>query len=84
MTTSEDRPNRRSLRRPWRSRGWAVVQIWSGNRGANEQWLINADGTITGVQSKLCLDWTGSATTNGGAVELRTCNGGSNQRWTKS
>ncbi len=41
---------------------------------------------MTGVQSGLCLDVTGgdaaTARANGTAIELWTCNGGSNQQWT--
>jgi len=32
----------------------------------------------------LCLDVTGAATANGAAIELWTCNGGSNQQWIRS
>ena len=57
------------------------LQIWSCNGGANQQWNLNADGTITGVQSGLCLDVTGGSTADGALVELWTCNGQSNQQW---
>jgi alpha-galactosidase len=60
------------------------VIIWSCNGQTNQQWLINSDGTITGVQSGLCLDVTGAATADGSPVELWTCNGQSNQKWTLS
>jgi len=43
---------------------------------------LNANGTITGVQSGLCLDATGAGTANGTLIELWTCNGASNQHWT--
>ena len=52
--------------------------------GTNQQWNVNPDGTITGVQSGLCLDVTSAATANGSAVELWTCTGGSNQQWIRS
>jgi arabinan endo-1,5-alpha-L-arabinosidase len=58
------------------------VDIWNCNGGTNQQWRINGDGTITGVQSGLCLDVTSRSTANGAAIELWTCNGGSNQKWT--
>jgi hypothetical protein len=58
------------------------VIIYSCNGGTNQQWLLNSNGTITGVQSGLCLDVTGGSTANGALVELWTCNGGSNQKWT--
>src|ERR1019366_5015614 len=32
------------------------VDIWTCSGGANQQWNINSNGTITGVQSGLCLD----------------------------
>jgi alpha-galactosidase len=58
------------------------VEIWSCNGQSNQQWTLNANGTITGVQSGLCLDVAGGATADGTLAELRTCNGGSSQRWT--
>jgi O-glycosyl hydrolase len=59
-----------------------VISTCSG--GTSQQWQINANGTVTGVQSGLCLDVTGQGTTNGTKVELWTCNGGSNQQWSLS
>lgn len=44
---------------------------------------MNTDGTIVGVQSGLCLDVTGQQTANGTLIEIWTCNGGANQRWTR-
>ncbi|SCE00587.1 alpha-galactosidase [Streptomyces sp. DvalAA-14] len=55
--------------------------VWSCNSGPNQQWIPNADGTITGVQSGLCLDVTGAGTANGTLAELWNCTGGSNQKW---
>ncbi|MBM9502998.1 ricin-type beta-trefoil lectin domain protein [Actinacidiphila acididurans] len=59
------------------------VDIWTCDGGANQKWTLNADGTVTGVQSGLCLDATGGGTANGTLLELWTCNGGSNQKWTR-
>ncbi len=36
------------------------VIIWDCNGGTNQQWNVNANGTITGVQSGLCLDANGA------------------------
>jgi hypothetical protein len=36
---------------------------------------VNADGTITGIASGLCLDVVGNKTGNGPALDLWTCNG---------
>jgi endo-1,4-beta-xylanase len=58
------------------------VETWPCNGGANQQWLVNSNGTVTGVQSGLCLDVTGASTADGALAELWTCNGGSNQQWT--
>jgi len=57
------------------------VIVWDCNGQANQQWNVNAAGTITGAQSGLCLDANGAATANGTKLILWSCNGGSNQRW---
>ena len=51
------------------------VQIWDCNGGTNQQWTLNADGTISGAQSGLCLDVNNDGTANGTAVILWTCTG---------
>ncbi|GAA2360683.1 hypothetical protein GCM10010246_58960 [Streptomyces cuspidosporus] len=62
---------------PWYEGGDLAVQ-----RPGPQQWTRNSNGTITGVQSGLCLDVTGGATADGALAELWTCNGGGSQRWT--
>ena len=57
------------------------VVVWDCNSGTNQQWILNANGTITGVQSGLCLDVTGASTANSAKIELWTCTGQSNQQW---
>jgi len=57
------------------------VDIWDCNGGANQEWDLS-NGTITGVQSGLCLEVTGGRTADGALGELWDCNGGSNQQWT--
>jgi len=57
------------------------VIIYDCNGGSNQQWNLNANGTITGVQSGLCLDANGGATANGTKIIIWSCNGGSNQQW---
>ena len=54
----------------------------SRNGGTNQRWTINADGAITEAQSGLCLDVAGQSTANGTQIDLYTCNGQANQRWT--
>lgn len=60
--------------------GTAVV-IWDCNSQTSQQWNVNANGTITGVQSGLCLDAIGAGTANGTRTILWTCNGSGNQQW---
>ena len=60
--------------------GTAVV-IAPCDGGAGQRWQFNANGTVTGVQSGICLDVNGAATTNGSKVILWTCHSGSNQQW---
>ncbi|MFF9623063.1 endo-1,4-beta-xylanase [Streptomyces griseosporeus] len=62
----------------------AKVQIYSCWGGDNQKWRLNSDGSITGVQSGLCLDAVGTGTANGTLIQLYTCSGGSNQRWTRT
>src|SRR5512142_2504351 len=65
------------------STGTAVV-IGDCTGQAGAQWNVNADGTITNVQSGLCMDANGAGTANGTKVILWTCGTGANQRWTVS
>jgi hypothetical protein len=61
--------------------GTAVI-IWTCHGGSNQRWNVNANGTISSVQSGLCLDVSGSGTANGTLVQLWSCHTGANQRWT--
>ena len=60
----------------------ARTRIWDCGGGANQQWNVNDNGTVTSVQTGLCLDATGTA--NSSAVNVATCNNGANQRWAKA
>ncbi|SEC59840.1 O-Glycosyl hydrolase [Amycolatopsis tolypomycina] len=55
--------------------------IWDCSTGANQQWNAAADGTITGVQSGLCL--TPGGTGNSAPVTLQACSGANGQKWTR-
>ena len=55
---------------------------WDCHGGTNQQWTLNANGTITGAQSGLCLDASGNGTANGTLTHLWSCHGGTNQQWT--
>ncbi len=58
------------------------VQIWDCNGGANQNWNINTNGTITNIQTGLCLN--SSSNNNGAAVTVTTCNSATSQRWAKA
>ena len=49
--------------------------------GANQQWNVNSNGTISNVQTGMCLDVNGAGTANGTAVVVWSCHTGANQRW---
>jgi hypothetical protein len=58
-----------------------VVEIWDCNGQANQQWTVNVDGTVTGVQSGLCLDAYNAATADGTKIVLWACGTAANQKW---
>jgi non-reducing end alpha-L-arabinofuranosidase len=57
------------------------VIIWTCNGQTNQRWNVNANGTITSVQSGLCLDVSAASTANGAKVQLWSCTGAGNQQW---
>jgi Ricin-type beta-trefoil lectin domain/Ricin-type beta-trefoil lectin domain-like len=57
------------------------VAIHDCNGGANQKWNLNADGSVTGVDSGLCLDASGWGTANWTPLQLWACHGGANQKW---
>lgn len=60
------------------------VIIWDCNGGTNQQWNVNSDGSVAGVQSGLCLTPNAAGTANGTPAVLASCNGTNSQRWTRS
>ena len=58
------------------------MQIYSCNGQSNQQWNVNSNGTITGVQSGRCLDVWGTG--NGQQVQMYDCSGQANQRFSLS
>ncbi|WP_367326112.1 RICIN domain-containing protein [Streptomyces sp. HUAS ZL42] len=52
----------------------------------NQQWSLTATGSYVNVKSRAtgeCLDVSGASTANGAAIITYTCNGGTNQQWTR-
>ena len=58
----------------------ALIEEWTCNGGANQQWLA-VNGQLVNPVSGKCLDDPGFNTTEGTQLDLWTCNGGSNQQW---
>jgi hypothetical protein len=59
----------------------SAVGIWDCNGGANQHWTLAADGTVTGVESGLCL--APNATANAAPVVLGVCTTATIQRWSR-
>ncbi len=57
------------------------VQMWTCEGDPQEQWTLNADGTVR-LDGKFCLDSAGGAGTNGTDVVLDPCSGAASQVWT--
>ncbi|MGW0497219.1 RICIN domain-containing protein [Streptomyces sp. NPDC003007] len=52
----------------------------------NQQWSLTTTGSYVNVKSRAtgeCLDVNGASTANGAALITYTCNGGTNQQWTR-
>ena len=56
------------------------LDIWTCNGGTNQQYTLNASGTIT-VYGDKCLDAYQGGTAPGTIVDIYTCDGGTNQQW---
>jgi O-glycosyl hydrolase len=56
------------------------LDLWTCNGGTNQQYTLNASGTIT-VYGDQCLDAYQGGTAPGTIVDIYTCNGGTNQQW---
>lgn len=52
----------------------------------NQQWAVTTTGSYVTVTSRAtgeCLDVNGASTANSAAIITYTCNGGTNQQWTR-
>jgi O-glycosyl hydrolase len=61
----------------------ASVGVWNCTGAANQQWVVNADGSVVNVGSGKCLDAIAHGTGNGTLLAIWTCNGGANQNWAR-
>ncbi|MFE7897633.1 RICIN domain-containing protein [Streptomyces sp. NPDC057424] len=63
-----------------------VTQENCSSSAASQQWSLTTTGSYVNVKSRAsgeCLDVNGASTANGAALITYTCNGGTNQQWTR-
>ncbi|MFI6810036.1 RICIN domain-containing protein [Streptomyces luteogriseus] len=63
-----------------------VTQENCASSATNQQWSLTTTGSYVNVTSRAsgeCLDVNGASTANGAALITYTCNGGTNQQWTR-
>ncbi|MFJ8047138.1 RICIN domain-containing protein [Streptomyces luteogriseus] len=63
-----------------------VTQENCASAATNQQWSLTTTGSYVNVTSRAsgeCLDVNGASTANGAALITYTCNGGTNQQWTR-
>ncbi|MFI1356556.1 RICIN domain-containing protein [Streptomyces sp. NPDC020898] len=63
-----------------------VTQENCSATATNQQWSVTASGSYVLLKSRAtgeCLDVNGASTANGAALLTYTCNGGTNQQWTR-
>ena len=59
-----------------------MVQMWTSNGGAAQNWTYAEDGTLR-THGK-CLDVIGDSTSSGTGVQIWSCTGAANQQWVPS
>ncbi|KJK36256.1 beta-xylosidase [Streptomyces variegatus] len=63
-----------------------VTQENCASSATSQQWSLTTTGSYVNVKSRAsgeCLDVNGASTANGAALITYTCNGGTNQQWTR-
>ncbi|GAA2308222.1 RICIN domain-containing protein [Streptomyces hawaiiensis] len=63
-----------------------VTQENCTSSATSQQWSLTTTGSYVNVRSRAsgeCLDVNGASTANGAALITYTCNGGTNQQWTR-
>jgi GH25 family lysozyme M1 (1,4-beta-N-acetylmuramidase) len=60
----------------------STVALAACTGAASQQWQAGTGASLVSLGSGLCLDDPSSSTANGAALQLFTCNGGRNQKWT--
>jgi hypothetical protein len=63
-----------------------VTQENCASSATSQQWSLTTTGSYVNVKSRAsgeCLDVNGGSTANGAALITYTCNGGTNQQWTR-
>ncbi|MET9967556.1 RICIN domain-containing protein [Streptomyces sp. NPDC006356] len=63
-----------------------VTQENCNASSTGQQWSLTTTGSYVNIKSRAsgeCLDVNGASTANGAAIITYTCNGGTNQQWTR-
>jgi hypothetical protein len=63
-----------------------VTQENCNSASTGQQWSLTTNGSYVNVKSRAtgeCLDVNGASTANSAAIITYTCNGGTNQQWTR-
>ncbi|MFF4801414.1 RICIN domain-containing protein [Streptomyces sp. NPDC001351] len=63
-----------------------VTQENCSSAATTQQWSLTTSGSYANVKSRAsdeCLDVSGASTVNSAAIITYTCNGGTNQQWTR-
>ncbi len=57
--------------------------IWIRTGGGNEQRVLRPDGILVTASAGKCLDAVANGTANSTALDIWTCAGGANQKWSR-
>ncbi|GHI02534.1 beta-glycosidase [Streptomyces cellostaticus] len=63
------------------SSGLTTTAAYGGE--STRRWLLNSNGQIVNEATGQCLDVSGQASADGSGVILYSCNGGTNESWTR-
>jgi hypothetical protein len=59
---------------------YTKVQLYSCNKNASQQWIVNTNGTIENANGS-CLDLSGAKYTNNTKIVMYSCNTNAAQQW---
>jgi hypothetical protein len=59
-----------------------VVQLYTCNGTGAQQWTHTSANDMVNLGSGKCLDATGNSSADGTRLQIWSCSGGANQKWT--